>query len=76
MWRSTYVPWLERGLTAARTLGRRADEASLLSNLGAAYTDLGRPGEAQEFLEHALEIARQVESRSTEAAVLTNLGVL
>jgi hypothetical protein len=41
LWREVYVPWLERGLTAARRLSRGRDELSLLINLGVGYTDLG-----------------------------------
>ncbi|MGI8589001.1 MAG: tetratricopeptide repeat protein [Chloroflexia bacterium] len=72
--RSERIPQLEAALAAARRLGRRGAEGSLLGNLGTAYADLGDAHRAIEYYHKALAIEREIGDRRGEGAVLGNLG--
>src|SRR4030095_9924368 len=50
---------LEEGLRIARDVSSTGLEAAILVNPGAAYTGLGRLGEASESLDRALALARE-----------------
>src|SRR4030095_13943505 len=54
---------LEEGLRIARDVSSTGLAAAILVNLGAAYTGLGRLGEASESLDRALALAPQGRGR-------------
>jgi len=70
-----WMEWLEMALDAARQLGDRRAEGSILGNLGSAYFALGDARRAIEFHEKRLEIAREIGDRRGEGADLGNLGL-
>ncbi len=69
------IPYLQRGVAAARALGDRRAEGALLGNLGLAYAHLGRVEEAIGYYERALDIAREIGDRRGEGNHLGNLGL-
>jgi tetratricopeptide (TPR) repeat protein len=75
LWREK-IDWIECGLKAARALGKRKDEATLLNNIGAVYDALGDHRRALEVYEQALPIRREVGDRAGEAATLNNIGMV
>jgi tetratricopeptide (TPR) repeat protein/transcriptional regulator with XRE-family HTH domain len=62
-------------LTAARSIGDRAGEASALRNLGIAAGALGRQDEAIDRFEQSLAIREELGDRDGMAATLTSIGV-
>ncbi len=68
------IPYLQRGVAAARALGDKGAEGVLLGNLGNAYAALGRVEEAIGYYQQALAIAREIGDRRAEGADLGNLG--
>jgi tetratricopeptide (TPR) repeat protein len=69
------IRWLEAGLTAARRLESRNDEAVILNNLGLAHRDLGELPRAIEYHEQALTIIRDLGEHDAERHCLNNLGL-
>ncbi len=72
---SQRIPYLQSALEAARRLKDRPEEGARLSNLGAAYADLGETEKAVDFQQRALRIARWVGDRRMEGMILGNLGL-
>lgn len=62
------------GIEAARRLDLPRDLGNLLVNLGIAYTESSRPGQALVFLEEARKIARTLQSDSFSIHVYFNYG--
>ncbi|GAA2625920.1 tetratricopeptide repeat protein [Paractinoplanes durhamensis] len=60
----------------AQQTGDLTAEAQVLTQLGTAYTRLGRYDESADHLRQALELFRRGDNRSAEAPTLTNLGQL
>src|SRR4030095_16507245 len=67
---------LEEGLRIARDVSSTGLEAAILVNLGAAYTGLGRLGEASESLARARALARERRDRTREARALERMARL
>src|SRR5438034_171521 len=65
-----------RSLTFSRRAGHRAGEGTVLTWIGAAYTDLGRPDSALAYYSLALVILREVGDRRTEGTALAGLGTV
>ena len=59
---------------AARNGDAAAAESSALNNLGVAYSRLGRPEKAIEYLEQALANFRERKNRLSEGSMLSELG--
>lgn len=57
------IQWLTIALHAARKLGQRETEIRCLSDLGLAYTDVGKSQEALNYLQQALASAEEGENR-------------
>ncbi len=70
-----HMPFIERALAAARTLGDRQAEGVHLGNLGLAHASLGETQRASEFYRQHLEIAIQTGDRTGEGNALGNLGL-
>ncbi|HEV2704584.1 MAG TPA: tetratricopeptide repeat protein [Pyrinomonadaceae bacterium] len=68
------IAWLEPALKAAKKLNQRDFEGYHLSNLGAAYVELGETRRAIELSEQRLFIARELGDRRGEGIALGNLG--
>jgi tetratricopeptide (TPR) repeat protein len=71
-WQNTHTV----GLAIARAAHNRPAEASILTNLGIAYSDLRCFEEAIDCQQQAHAICRELGNRSGEAAALANLGVI
>ena len=69
------IAWLETAVTAARTLGDRLGEGTVLGNLGLAYADLGELPKAIDHHQQRLGIAREIGDRRGEGQALGNLGL-
>jgi tetratricopeptide (TPR) repeat protein len=61
---------------AARHTGDPAEQAHALTNLGAAYFRLGRPGPAAEHYQQALDLFRHAGDLAGQARTLNNLGTI
>jgi tetratricopeptide (TPR) repeat protein len=70
------LTWLERGLEAARSLRQPRDEATLLTNIGGVYSELGEKARALKHYGQALPIHRAMGERGGEVATLNNIGHL
>jgi tetratricopeptide (TPR) repeat protein len=74
--------WLEAGLAAARLLGDRRTEATLLTELGVWFNERGQRAMAERFFRSALErwevlaASGERDDRYGLGRVLTNLGIL
>jgi tetratricopeptide (TPR) repeat protein len=75
LWRE-YLTWHQRGLTLARELNRRQDEAPLLNNIAWCYDSLGERHRALDYYEQALPIIREVGDRAGEAMTLNNIAAV
>ena len=73
LWRDQ-IDWIEEGLKVARAGGRREDEGTLLTNIGAVYDSLGQREVALEYYERARPIREEVGDRAGLAATLNNIG--
>ena len=69
------ISWRELALAAAQKLKDRKGEGYHLGNLGLAYTALGEPRRAINFLQQRLSIAREINDRRGEGNGLRSLGV-
>jgi tetratricopeptide (TPR) repeat protein len=65
----------EAALAAARRAGDRRGEGRVLNNLGNAYRELRRFGEAVDCYQRDIAICREAGDRYGEARALNNLGV-
>jgi len=63
------------GLQLARSSGRRADEARLLTVMGLIALEQKDPGVAHDYLEESLFIARELKERRLELYALNNLAI-
>ena len=68
------VRWWEAALKAARRIGDRRTEESVLRNLGLVYEDLGDTRRAIRCHLRDLEMARESGDRHGESRALNNLG--
>jgi tetratricopeptide (TPR) repeat protein len=66
--------WLRAGLAAARLLGERGREGTLLNDLGMWHHVRGEPGKALAYYERALPIRGEVDDRAGLATTLNNMG--
>ena len=63
------------GLRLAQKLGRRLDEASVLTQMGLIALEQKDPSVAHQYLEDSLVIAREMKNRSIELYALNNLAI-
>lgn len=68
------IPYLQKALKSARLLEDQTAQGNHLSNLGLAYTSLGKVREAISYYEEALEISREIGDRRMAGSVQGNLG--
>jgi tetratricopeptide (TPR) repeat protein len=61
---------------AARDTDDAKGQAHALTNLGAAYVQMGRFGPAADHFERALNLHEQTDDRTGQARALTNLGIV
>jgi tetratricopeptide (TPR) repeat protein len=73
---TTQLAWYERALGAARLLGQRSDEGTLLNNIGVVHQSRGELDQALSYYEQALPIRREVGDRSGEAITQFNIGMV
>ena len=59
----------------SREIGDKRGEGTDLSNLGAAYFQLGETRKAIDLCEQALTISREIEDKRGEVSDLCNLGI-
>ena len=55
------IEYYEQALKISRETGDRRGEGNHLGNLGLAYSDLGEPRKAIEFLKQSLSIGKAIE---------------
>jgi CHAT domain-containing protein/tetratricopeptide (TPR) repeat protein len=68
------LEYLNQSLLLSRVVGNRTGEATILSGLGAIYSDLGEKQKALEFFNQSLLLSRAVNNRAGEATTLNNIG--
>ncbi len=69
------IHYQEQALSIAHEITDRANESSLLINLGNRYGELGDTHKAITYQERALIIARDIGNRENEGNALGNLGI-
>jgi tetratricopeptide (TPR) repeat protein/transcriptional regulator with XRE-family HTH domain len=69
------LPQLERALAAARRLGDRHSEGSVLNRLGTSYLTLGDGSRAAGYFEHYLAMAQTLGDQEGECRARNNLGI-
>ncbi|MGL5060526.1 MAG: CHAT domain-containing protein [Microcoleus sp.] len=66
----------EQALKMCRESGQRGKEASVLNNIGKAYSDLGEQQKALDYYNQSLSLKRAIGDVSGIAITLNNIGVL
>ncbi|OCQ92119.1 hypothetical protein BCD67_19420 [Oscillatoriales cyanobacterium USR001] len=66
----------EEALKLYRAAGDRAQEATILSNIGKIYSDLGEKQKALEYYNQSLPLFPVVGDRAGEATTLSNIGLV
>lgn len=66
----------EAALTILREIGERAEEGTILNNIGAVCHTSVQPEEALYYYNQALAVCREMGDQAGEATTLTNIGIV
>jgi len=65
---------LNAGLAQARKAKDRANEGTLLNDIGRVYKDVGEPSQALDYFQQSSAVYRELGNRNFEATTLNNIG--
>jgi adenylate cyclase len=70
------IDYYNRSLVLAKKTGSKKSEATIYSNLGIIYNNLGMPGSALNYYRDALKIREEIKDSSGIATAFNNIGLV
>ncbi len=70
------LAYYQKALSSAQAAGDKAEEATILSNIGAIYSRTGQPQKAVDYLQQALPLAQAVGDKAGEATILSSIDTI